>query len=556
MTKHEHTRGDGRTGRRVGVLRAVAVAAAASLTLAGCAGAAPEASGGGEPHAGGEVTFLINNFDIGWVPNNSAISSYEGNVWDQITDKLVYVDSEGQATPWLAESWDTNDDSTEFTLHLNEGVTFSDGTPLDADAVVRNLDYWAKGDPDKGVKRIGLFPSSTYEKAEVVDPSTVKVLFNAPTLGFIPTLGYHGSILISPKTLDLPIEEQGDLTNVSGTGPYVTESWTEGDNVVLKRRDDYNWAPSVAKHQGPAYLDRITFKIAKEDSIRSSSVESNQADVAFNVSPQDIDRLKGEGFTVDTPKYLGFTHGFKVSVQADGFDDVRVRQAVQVGIDRDEILDTVYTDAWDKAVSLIQSNVPEAGDYSDLLEHDQEKAKQLLDEAGWVEGAGGTRTKDGRPLQITLYPTPYINTSQQIDEIVARQLTDIGFTVSQQKLDAAAWQDKTSGNYSIALSDVTRSFIDVGTVAGVLTSADKGEDWFGVGTGDEKLNELSEGIATASDQETRTALVDELQRYVLEQGYYIPIEQIVQRIYLLTPSLHDVRYNGLAYANFYDAWIE
>ncbi|MCD7101426.1 ABC transporter substrate-binding protein [Pseudoclavibacter sp. 13-3] len=560
MAHEDHRRSKVKTpsSRRWKFTAALAAFGLAGALMAGCASGAgaSSAGGSGEPKQGGDLTFLINNFDAGWVANESAISSYEGNVWDSITDKLVYVDPDGNISPWLAESWENNSDSTEFTLHLKNGVTFSDGTAFDAAAVVRNLDYWARGDEAKGVKRIGLFPSSTYQTAEAVDDSTVKVTFNAPTLGFIPTLGYHGSILTSPKTLDLSKEQQADLKNYSGTGPFVVDSWTEGDNVVLKKRDDYNWAYDNAKHTGPAYLDTITYKIVKEDSIRSSSVESGQADVAYNISPQEISRLKSAGFTVETPKYLGFSHGFKVSTKAENFDDVRVRQAVQVGIDRDEILQTVYTDDWDKATSFLQSNVPEATDNSDLLTYDKAKAESLLDEAGWVKGADGVRTKDGKTLDLDLYPTTYINTASQIDEIIARQLGDIGFKVTQQKLDTAAYLDRVDTNPAIPLRDVTRSFIDVGTVAGVLTSAKSGEDWFAVGESDAKLNELSSGIATASDEAQRKTLVAELQRYVLEQGYYIPIEQIVQRIYLETPKLHGVSFNGIAYANFYDAWKE
>ncbi|WP_227650127.1 ABC transporter substrate-binding protein, partial [Klebsiella pneumoniae] len=82
---------------------------------------------------------------------------------------------------------------------LKSGVTFSDGTPLDAAAVVANLDIWYAGRRSDRINPIGLFPK-TYARAEAVDAATVKVFFKAPTLGFIPTLGYHGSILISPKT--------------------------------------------------------------------------------------------------------------------------------------------------------------------------------------------------------------------------------------------------------------------------------------------------------------------------------------------------------------------
>jgi peptide/nickel transport system substrate-binding protein len=256
------------------------------VVLAACGPGVPAnaGSGSGEPKQGGDVTFLIDSLGDTWIPNNSAISSFQGHIWGHVTDKLVYVDENGAVSPWVAESWEQNAAATEFTLHLKKGVTFSDGTPLDAAAVLANLDIWAKGDPARGINPIGLFPK-TYDHAQAVDPATVKVFFKAPTLGFIPTLGYHGSILISPKTIALPAEQQADLSKDIGSGPFVVASWKEGDSVVLKKRADYNWAPAALKHQGAAYLDSITYKIVAEPSVRSAAVQSGQADVAYNPSP-------------------------------------------------------------------------------------------------------------------------------------------------------------------------------------------------------------------------------------------------------------------------------
>ena len=542
-------------------LVATAILATAALLTACSGGAAgPAATSGStassDPTEGGDLTVLIGNFDAGWAPSKSSISSYEGNVWGHITDKLVYVDPEGTISPWIAESWEQNETATEFTLHLKDGVTFSDGTPLDAAAVVANIDSWAKGDTARGITRIALFPSASYDHAEAVDATTVKVVFTAPTLGFIPTLGYHGSILIAPSSIALPLEEQGDLSKEIGSGPFTVEEWSEGDKVVLTRRADYDWGPEAIGHTGAPYLDSLTYKIVQEDTLRSSAVQSGQADVAFNISPQEIDALRAGGFTVETPRYLGFAHGFKVSTKAPPFDDVRVRQAVQHGIDREEIIATVYTEDWLPAETFIQSSVPEASDHTDAFAFEPDEAEQLLDDAGWEKGADGVRTKDGQPLSLTLYPTPYLSTSQPVDELIAQQLTDIGFTVDLQTLDVPTYLDKMKANPAIALSDVTRSFIDVGTVGGVLTSKNKGENWFFVDETDTTLNDLSAGIASAADRDTRAALVDELQAYVLEQAYFIPVTQINQRLYLQSPTIHGTTFNGLAYANYTAAWLD
>lgn len=545
--------------RRSWRLAAATVALAASAALVtGCAGAAADATGSaGEPKDGGDITFLIDSLGSSWIPNASAISSYQGNIWGELTDKLVYVDEKGEVSPWVAESWDQNADATSYTLHLKKGVTFSDGTPVNAAAVVANIDIWAKGAPDKGIARIGLFPSANYVGATAVDETTVTVAFSKPTLSFIPTLGYHGSILISPASLALPADQQADLSKDIGSGPFVVKSWKDGDNVVLAKRADYDWGPAALGHTGAAYLDTITYKVVAEPSLRTSSVESGQADVAYNASPQDLDALKSEGFEVAVPRYLGFTNGFALNTQAFPFQDVAVRQAFSRGIDRDEILATVYTSDWHPAEGFIQSTVPEATDHTASFSYDPEKAESLLDGAGWTKGADGVRTKDGQRLAVTLYPNPYLATAKSVDELIAQQLQKIGFAVDLQTYDVLTYGEKVIGNKSLSTKEITRSFVDVGTIAGVLTSQNKGdEDWFSVGTGDPKLNDFATSIAGARDRDERATTVDQLQQYLLDQGYFAPITEIVQRIYVQTPDLKGVTYNGLAYADYATAWLD
>ena len=540
------------------IRRRAFLAGVSAVTLTGlltaCGGTATSSTANpGTPVDGGNITFLIQGYDTGWVSSKTSISSYEGNLWGQITDKLVYVDEKGALSPWIAESWEELNGAREFVLHLKKGVTFSDGTPLDAAAVVANLNAWAKGDPARGVSKVGLFPSSNFAGAEATDESTVKVSFSSPALGFIATLGYHGCILLSPKTLALPVEAQADLSQEIGSGPFKVKSWKQGDSYVLEKRPDDNWGPAALGHTGPARLDTITCKVIKDTSVRTSTVASGQAEVAFNVEPQEIESLKEQGFTVGTPRYLGFVDGLQVNTQAFPTNELPVRQAIQHGIDREEIRKTVYTDDWDAATTFIQGNVPEAGDYSSSFAYEPDRAKKLLDDAGWKEGSEGYRTRDGKTLEFTLSPNPYVPSTAAEDELIAQQLKRIGVKVNLKVVDVAGYAAIQASRPP--LFQTSRSFVDVGTVAGVLTSQNNGENWFNLGTGDQKLNDLSTAIASASDRESRAKIAGELQQYVLEQGYFIPLNQLVQRLYLISPKVQGVSYNGLAYANFYTAWI-
>jgi peptide/nickel transport system substrate-binding protein len=537
----------------------VAAVAALVLVVAGCSSSSPSSTGSttsaaGTPKDGGNLTFLIQEFPTGWVSSESNISSYEGNLWGEITDKLVYVSSTGAVSPWIATSWQTEDNATKYILHLKSGVTFSDGTPLDAAAVVDNITLWAKGDASRGIAKVGLFPALYFEQAKAVNSTTVEVDFSKPTLGFIPTLGYHGSILLSPKTLALSVNQQANLTNEIGSGPFVVKSFQTGVSYTLVRRADYDWGPPALGHTGPAYLDSLTYKIVADESTREQAVVAGDAQADFNVTPSDIPSLESQGFTVATPRYLGFVDGFEVDASVAPTNSLQVRQALQHAINRTQILSTVYPKGWEPAESFIQSNVPEAQNDSALFSYDPTLSNKLLTEAGWVLGSNGFRTKGGQTLSLTLIPNPYVPSTEQEDELIAQQFGKVGIKAQLKIIPLSDYASVETRPYPPLLS-VSRSFIDFSTVGGVLTSLNNGENWFSVGTSDKTLDTLSQEIESASSTTQRDSYADQVQQYVLTQGYFIPVVQQVQRIYLLAPNVHGVVFNGVAYANFYTAWL-
>ncbi|MER6937183.1 ABC transporter substrate-binding protein [Nocardioides sp. NPDC127514] len=534
--------------RRKAALAAVAALAAASLTACGSTSSGASADG--------QVTFLLDSLGNSWVPNGASISSFQGNVFSQIYDKLVYVDDEGKISPWIAEKWENNRDYTSFTLHLRKGVTFSNGDPLDAAAVVANLDYWAKGQPDQGIAPISLFPK-TYAGAKAVDETTVQVSFSAPTLGFIPTLGYAASALYAPKAISGTADEQAELSTNFGSGPYVVKSWKADDNVVLEKRDDYDWGPEALGNTGAAKIEQITYKVSPDAAVRTAAVQSGQAQVAYNPTPQQISDLKGQGFSVHTPVYLGFAFGWALNTKTAIFKDVKVRQAVQHGIDRDEIIDTVYTSDWKPATSFFNDTVPGVSDQSAEFGYDPDSAAKLLAEAGYAKGSDGVLAKDGKRLEFTLYSNPYLPTSKQVDQLIATQLGKLGFKVSVQTYDVITYGEKiTVGAPNVAAYEVTRSIGDASTAANVFTDADSGENWFGIGESDATINKLRDSIRVATDPVARDADLAELQRHVLEQAYYVPITQIVQRPLLTSPDLKGVETDSTAFAKFAAATIE
>jgi peptide/nickel transport system substrate-binding protein len=541
----------------------IAVAMAAAAVMAGPASASSHtatnhnasAAGASTPKQGGNLTFLIQAFPVGWVSSDSSISSYEGNLWGEITDKLVYVSSTGQLSPWIATSWKQTNAARTYYLYLKHGVTFSDGEPLDAAAVVDNINMWAKGNTAAGEPQVALFPSIYFKDAKAIGKYEVRVDFYKPTLGFIPTLGYHGCILLSPKTLAEPTTQQADLTSDYGSGPFVVKSFTQGVSYTLVRRKDYNWGPAALGHTGPAYLNSITYSVVADADTREQAVESGQAQVDFNPNVSDINSLRSKGFHILTPRYLGFVDGFQVDASVAPTNNLYVRQALQHAINRTQIIKTVYPAGWLPAESFVQSNVPGVVNDSSLFSYDPAEAKQLLAKAGYTKGSNGFLQKGGQTLSLQLTPNPYVPSTTQEDELIAQQFQAVGIQASINNVPLASYTAFAEKTPLPPLLSVSRSFIDFSTVGGVLTSVNDGQNWFGVGTGNQTLDTLSKEVESAYNPTKRDVFAAQIQKYVLNQGLFDPIVQQVQRIYLVSPKVQGVQFNGLAYANFYTAWI-
>jgi peptide/nickel transport system substrate-binding protein len=561
-----------RTRLRRALLAALALTAIGML-VAACGGSAAgsgassgsgsSSSGGsgstassGTPKEGGDVTFLIQEFPIGWVSSESSISSYEGNLWGEITDKLVYVDAKGNVSPWVLSSWQTEDGAKKFILHIKPGITFSDGEKMDAAAVIDNINLWAHGDTKRGIAQVGLFPALNYTGAKAINSSTVEVDFSKPTLGFIPTLGYHGCILLSPKTLAGSVNQQANLLTEYGSGPFVVKSYKQGVSYTLVKRKDYNWGPEALGHTGPAYLNSITYKIVADSSTREQAVEAGDAQVDFNPNVSDISQLEGQGLQVTSPKYLGFTDGFQVDAGIAPTNNLQVRQAIEHAINRQQINSTVYPAGFTSpATSFVQSNVPGAANDSSLFAYNPTESKKLLAEAGYTKGSDGYLQKAGKDLSLTLYPNPYVPATSEEDQLIAQQLKAVGIKAPLDIVPLANFAAFFEKPPLPALSPVSRSFVDFSTVGGVLTSLSDGQNWFGLGTSDKTLDSLSQQIEGAATQADRASAEAAVQKYVLSQGLFVPTTEQVQRIYALAKNLHGVTYNGVAYANLYTAYL-
>ena len=171
-----------------------------------------------------------------------------------VVDSLLDPDPEtGEIAPWLAESWEVNEDASAFTFHLRDDVTFSDGEKLTAELVKKNFDSVAELGPLAGLPLQYL---TGYEGTEVVDEHTATVTFAAPNAQFLQAASSMSLGLLSSESLDKTPEELC-TGQYAASGPFTIESYEPSTSVAIVRREGYDWAPARAAHTGDAYLDRV-----------------------------------------------------------------------------------------------------------------------------------------------------------------------------------------------------------------------------------------------------------------------------------------------------------
>ena len=228
-----------------GKFKAATVIGAMLMSLASSAAFADDAG----PVQGGTLIYLEQQPHTNLYPPAGGFYP-NGGVLNQITDKLTYQNPKTlEIEPWIAESWTVNDNATEYTFKLRKDVTFSDGSPLDANAVAKNFDTFGLG--NKELKQPVSEVINNYDRSEVIDPLTVKFYFKKPSPGFLQGTSVIGSGLVSLVTLALPFEQLGDATKIIGSGPFVVESETLGKELSLKVREDLCLGTGKDRTSGP-----------------------------------------------------------------------------------------------------------------------------------------------------------------------------------------------------------------------------------------------------------------------------------------------------------------
>ena len=331
--------------------------------------------------------------------------SYSRHGWllfYQLYDTLLVADTDMNFHPGLAESWEVSDDGKTFTFHLRKGVKFHDGTPFNAEAVKYNFERIVN--PDTGSLMLADM-IGPYESSEVVDDYTVKINFSKPS-GIFLIFAATKSWMVSPTAAEkLGVEEFG--LHPVGTGPFRFVEWVPQSHITLERNPDYNWAPQdIYDYQGPAYLDQVIFRYLIEAGTRMAALETGEVDIAIRIPEHDVQRIReDEQFEVIKEMIPGLPTTFILNTNKPPLDDVRVRRALNLWLDRELVNDTVY--AGENAPSqgpLAPNTFAYWPGVEEVNAFDRERAKRLLAEAGWEDHDGdGLLDKDGETLKLFIY---------------------------------------------------------------------------------------------------------------------------------------------------------
>ncbi|MGC4804634.1 ABC transporter substrate-binding protein [Micromonospora sp. DT233] len=528
---------------RVAAFRgSLGVALAIALLGAGCS--AGDATGAGARQTGGTLTFALAIDPTCLDPQQTTLTA-SLNIGRQLVDSLVDQDpTTGEFKPWLAESWQVDAKATTFTFRLRDGVTFADGTKVSAASVKANLDAVAK----LGARaQLGAGYLAGYTGTTVVDERTARVAFDRPSAQFLQAASTMVLGLLSDASLAKSADErcQGAIV---GSGAFKLDHYRPNQEVSISKRAGYAWGSALFGHQGDAVLDKIVYKVVPESGVRSGSLASGQVSAISDVPPQDEPQSDGNGLRLMVRGNPGVPFNLHPNASRPVLGDEAVRLAIQQGIDRAEVVQTVLSGNYRPATSILSSTTPGYTDLGQRLAYDPDGAKRRLDAAGWLPGGDGVRAKDGRRLSVeVLFNTAY-NGSQSVLELVQQQLRKIGVELRLRQLTVAEQAKRqSSGDYDFLWYNQTRADPDV--LRALFSTKATNRTRIAPGPLDEALD----AQATTTEPQVRNRHVAEAQKLIVERGYSIPVFELAQ-VHGLGRT-DGLRFDASSRLTFHDAWV-
>jgi peptide/nickel transport system substrate-binding protein len=418
-------------------------------------------------------------------PTTDATASIETLMTANVYEQLTLVEEDGTIVPQLAEGWEVSPDGMTYVFKLRPGVTFHDGSTLDAETVKFSFDRAMAEDSANPASAI----FEPIESVTVIDPATVEIALSRPDAFFLFNMASGKASIMHPDAIETNASEP------MGSGPFRFASWTRGDRLVLEKYDDHRDAGDVA-------MERVTFRFLADPAAATAALMAEEIDAFPGFpAPELLPQFEADPrFSVN----VGTTEGEVILAfnnAREPFTDIRVRRALSHLIDRQAIIDGAM---YGLATPIGSFFAPHHGAYVDLTDTypaDVERARELLAEAGLEEGLS---------LTLRVPPFPYATRSA---EIIQSQFAQAGVEVAVENVEWSFWLDEV---YSKLNYDMT---IIAHTAPNDLANFAQGPSYF-YGYDNAEYVELWERIRTEPDVEMRDGLTREAQRFLAEEAVH------------------------------------
>ncbi|EJN04983.1 ABC transporter substrate-binding protein [Phyllobacterium sp. YR531] len=476
-----------------------------------------------------------------------------------VYESLLARTADGGYVPWLATDYKISDEGTTYTFTLRDDVTFSDGEKLDAAAVA--LNFTKLKEPTYSGS-ISAGHVSHVVEALAPDPRTLILKLDSVYSPFLD--GAASLEIISPKGFDSKQLKSGG-PEIAGTGPFILDRYVKGQEIHLVKNPAYNWAPENAGHQGPAYLDEVTYRFLPESAVRTGALASGQVDVIEGISGNDAAVFKDDPeFSYQSAINTGTPYTLYLNVTRGPTVEVKVRKAVLASIDVAKVIDSVYRGERTRAWGVL---TPADTDFYDKsiegsYGYDPKLANDLLDDAGWTKrDADGFRTKDGARLSIEIVQAQATLRDQRdvlLQALQAQARQNAGIDLALNYVDAGTYVDRQkNGEYGAVPNSTTTQENAVTIYFHYLPRSLGGSINYSRTEAPEVLAWLKEAASTL-DHAQRSRIYNRLQRFaILEQAYglplYVPEDQIAAAV-----NVRGVKFRPFKHLpeNAYDIWVE
>lgn len=425
-------------------------------------------------------------------PTSAAAGAIDSVLYSNVFEGLTRFTGDGAIVPGLAESWEISDDGLTYTFTLRSGVTFHDGTAMDAEDVKFSLDRILAEDSANAQKALYAAISSV----EVVDPQTVRLTLSEPNGNMLFNLAWGDAVIVATESI-----ENIKQTPI-GTGPFKFDLWNQGDRIEMSRYDGY-WGDAPA-------LDKATFKFISDPTAAFAAVMAEDVDVFSGFpAPENLPQFEAD------PRFqvlVGSTEGetiLSTNNKQAPFDDVRVRQALAHAIDRQAIIDGAMFGYGTPIGTHFAPHNPAYVDLKDGSAFDPDKARALLAEAG---------LPDGFETTLHLPPPSY---ARRGGEIIAAQLAEVGIKAEIINVEWAQWLETVFRGKNFGLTIVSHTEpMDIGIYAN--------PDYY-FQYDNAAFQELIATLNSTTDPEARAALMGDAQRIIAEEavnGYLFQLAQL------------------------------